>query len=132
MPPAMGQYQHPHTKAWAEAVAAFDAYVFVTARGMGAAVARSPSRARLLWGSRNPIWGHRRIRESSSGWVTRSGSPPSGGSRTAPASPPHPDAAAAARRNSAGHIEAAAGRYQTCLNGIARLPSAAVDPPQGP
>ncbi|OFB38399.1 NADPH-dependent FMN reductase [Frankia sp. CcI156] len=30
MPPAMGQYQHPHTKAWAEAVAAFDAYVFVT------------------------------------------------------------------------------------------------------
>ena len=30
MPPAMGQYDQPHTKAWAAKVAAFDAYVFVT------------------------------------------------------------------------------------------------------
>lgn len=30
MPPAMGQYQHPHTRAWAEKIASFDAYVFVT------------------------------------------------------------------------------------------------------
>src|SRR5690625_4286397 len=30
MPPSMGQYSQPHTKAWAEKVASFDAYVFVT------------------------------------------------------------------------------------------------------
>jgi NAD(P)H-dependent FMN reductase len=30
MPPAMGQYDQPHTKAWAAKVAAFDSYVFVT------------------------------------------------------------------------------------------------------
>ena len=30
MPPAMGQYSQPHTKAWAAKVASFDAYVFVT------------------------------------------------------------------------------------------------------
>jgi len=30
MPAAMGQYQHPHTRAWAEKVASFDAFVFVT------------------------------------------------------------------------------------------------------
>lgn len=30
MPPAMGQYQHPHTRAWAEKIGSFDAYVFVT------------------------------------------------------------------------------------------------------
>ena len=30
MPPAMGQYDQPHTKAWAAKVAAFDGYVFVT------------------------------------------------------------------------------------------------------
>jgi NAD(P)H-dependent FMN reductase len=30
MPPAMGQYSQPHTKAWAAKVDAFDAYVFVT------------------------------------------------------------------------------------------------------
>ncbi|MFD8558098.1 NADPH-dependent FMN reductase [Streptosporangium canum] len=30
MPPAMGQYEHPHTMAWAEKIASFDAYVFVT------------------------------------------------------------------------------------------------------
>ena len=30
IPPSMGQYQHAHTKAWAEKVAAFDGYVFVT------------------------------------------------------------------------------------------------------
>jgi len=30
MPPAMGQYTQPHTKAWAAKVASFDAYVFVT------------------------------------------------------------------------------------------------------
>jgi NAD(P)H-dependent FMN reductase len=30
MPPAMGQYTQPHTKAWAAKVGSFDAYVFVT------------------------------------------------------------------------------------------------------
>ncbi|MFD5269970.1 NADPH-dependent FMN reductase [Streptomyces sp. NPDC058335] len=30
MPAAMGQYSQPHTRAWAEKVAAFDAFVFVT------------------------------------------------------------------------------------------------------
>ncbi|HLY73934.1 MAG TPA: NAD(P)H-dependent oxidoreductase [Planctomycetota bacterium] len=30
MPPAMGQYSNPHTKVWAEKIAGFDAYVFVT------------------------------------------------------------------------------------------------------
>jgi NAD(P)H-dependent FMN reductase len=30
LPPAMRQYSKPHTKAWAAAVAAFDAFVFVT------------------------------------------------------------------------------------------------------
>lgn len=30
MPPAMGQYSQPHTKAWAAKIDAFDAYVFVT------------------------------------------------------------------------------------------------------
>lgn len=30
MPPSMGGYSHAHTKAWAEKIAAFDAYVFVT------------------------------------------------------------------------------------------------------
>ena len=30
MPPSMGQYTKPHTKAWAAKVASFDAYVFVT------------------------------------------------------------------------------------------------------
>jgi NAD(P)H-dependent FMN reductase len=30
VPPAMGKYSHPHTKAWAEAVASFDGFVFVT------------------------------------------------------------------------------------------------------
>ncbi len=30
VPPSMGQYSKPHTLAWAEKVAAFDAYVFVT------------------------------------------------------------------------------------------------------
>jgi NAD(P)H-dependent FMN reductase len=30
VPPSMGQYSKPHTKIWAEKVAAFDAYVFVT------------------------------------------------------------------------------------------------------
>ena len=29
-PPAMGQYAQPHTHAWAEKIAAFDAFVFVT------------------------------------------------------------------------------------------------------
>lgn len=29
-PPAMGQYSQPHTKKWAEKIAGFDAYVFVT------------------------------------------------------------------------------------------------------
>jgi NAD(P)H-dependent FMN reductase len=30
VPPAQGKYSQPHTKAWAEKVASFDAYVFVT------------------------------------------------------------------------------------------------------
>jgi len=30
MPPAMGRYSRPHTKSWAEKIAGFDAYVFVT------------------------------------------------------------------------------------------------------
>lgn len=30
VPPSMGQYSKPHTKAWAAKIAAFDAYVFVT------------------------------------------------------------------------------------------------------
>jgi NAD(P)H-dependent FMN reductase len=30
VPPAMGQYQHAHTQRWAEAIAAYDGFVFVT------------------------------------------------------------------------------------------------------
>jgi NAD(P)H-dependent FMN reductase len=30
MPPSSGHYTHPHTKAWAEHIAQFDGYVFVT------------------------------------------------------------------------------------------------------
>jgi NAD(P)H-dependent FMN reductase len=30
VPPSMGQYSQPHTRAWAQKVASFDAYVFVT------------------------------------------------------------------------------------------------------
>lgn len=30
VPPSMGQYSQPHTKVWAQKVASFDAYVFVT------------------------------------------------------------------------------------------------------
>jgi NAD(P)H-dependent FMN reductase len=30
LPPSMGQYARPHTKAWAAKIAAFDAFVFVT------------------------------------------------------------------------------------------------------
>jgi NAD(P)H-dependent FMN reductase len=30
LPPAMGQYAQPHTKAWAARIASFDAFVFVT------------------------------------------------------------------------------------------------------
>ncbi|RSZ63814.1 NADPH-dependent oxidoreductase [Corynebacterium hylobatis] len=30
MPPAMGQYNNEHTKVWAEKVASFDGYIFVT------------------------------------------------------------------------------------------------------
>ena len=30
IPPSMGQYSKPHTKAWAAKIASFDAYVFVT------------------------------------------------------------------------------------------------------
>jgi NAD(P)H-dependent FMN reductase len=30
LPPSMGQYAQPHTKAWAEKIAGFDAFVFVT------------------------------------------------------------------------------------------------------
>lgn len=30
VPPSLGQYSKPHTKAWAQAIASFDAFVFVT------------------------------------------------------------------------------------------------------
>lgn len=30
LPPAMGQYSHPHTQAWASTIAGFDGFVFVT------------------------------------------------------------------------------------------------------
>jgi NAD(P)H-dependent FMN reductase len=30
VPPSMGQYSQPHTKAWSSKIASFDAYVFVT------------------------------------------------------------------------------------------------------
>ena len=30
IPPSMGEYSNAHTKAWAEKIASFDAYVFVT------------------------------------------------------------------------------------------------------
>ena len=30
VPPSQGKYSQPHTKAWAEKIASFDAYVFVT------------------------------------------------------------------------------------------------------
>jgi len=30
IPPSMGQYSQPHTKAWAQKIASFDGYVFVT------------------------------------------------------------------------------------------------------
>ncbi|WP_322399568.1 NAD(P)H-dependent oxidoreductase [Massilia luteola] len=30
VPPSQGRYAHPHTKAWAAAIAGFDGYVFVT------------------------------------------------------------------------------------------------------
>jgi len=30
VPPSMGQYTQPHTKAWAQKVASYDAYIFVT------------------------------------------------------------------------------------------------------
>ena len=30
MPPAFGQYSHPHTKAWAATIASYDGFVFVT------------------------------------------------------------------------------------------------------
>ena len=30
MPPSLGQYSHDHTKRWAEKIASFDGYVFVT------------------------------------------------------------------------------------------------------
>ena len=30
IPPSMGQYSQPHTKAWAAKIASFDAYIFVT------------------------------------------------------------------------------------------------------
>jgi len=31
MPPSMGQYSHEHTRVWAEAIARYDGYIFVTA-----------------------------------------------------------------------------------------------------
>lgn len=30
IPPSMGQYSHPHTKAWAEKIKSLDAFIFVT------------------------------------------------------------------------------------------------------
>jgi len=30
LPPMMGQYSHPHTRAWAAKIAGFDAFIFVT------------------------------------------------------------------------------------------------------
>ena len=30
IPPSLGRYEHQHTKTWAEKIASFDAYVFVT------------------------------------------------------------------------------------------------------
>ena len=30
LPPAYGQYEHPHTKAWSKKIASFDGYIFVT------------------------------------------------------------------------------------------------------
>src|SRR4029450_10502310 len=30
LPPSLGQYHHPHTKAWAAKISEFDAFVFVT------------------------------------------------------------------------------------------------------
>jgi NAD(P)H-dependent FMN reductase len=30
MPPSLGQYQNPHTRAWAEVIAPFDGYIFVS------------------------------------------------------------------------------------------------------
>ncbi|OPF77300.1 NADPH-dependent oxidoreductase [Streptomyces antioxidans] len=30
VPPSLGQYSHPHTKRWAEKIASFDGFVFVT------------------------------------------------------------------------------------------------------
>ena len=30
LPPAMGQYQHEHTQRWAQTIAAFDGFVFIT------------------------------------------------------------------------------------------------------
>jgi NAD(P)H-dependent FMN reductase len=30
MPAAMGQYHHPHTRAWSQTIASFDGYVFIT------------------------------------------------------------------------------------------------------
>jgi NAD(P)H-dependent FMN reductase len=30
LPPALGQYQHEHTKAWAAKIASFDGYVFIS------------------------------------------------------------------------------------------------------
>jgi NADPH-dependent FMN reductase len=41
MPPIMGQYSKPHTKAWAAKIDSFDAYVFVTPEYMA-----SPARSR--------------------------------------------------------------------------------------
>ncbi len=41
VPPALGQYQHEHTKRWAQKIAEFDGFVFVTAeynRGIPAAL----------------------------------------------------------------------------------------------
>jgi len=39
--PILGQYSHAHTKAWAETIGTFDAYVFVTPESTTAPPARS-------------------------------------------------------------------------------------------
>ena len=45
LPPSMGQYSQPHTKAWAAKIAGFDAFVFVTPEYNHSYRARSRTRS---------------------------------------------------------------------------------------
>jgi hypothetical protein len=45
MPPSSGHYSHAHTKAWAERIAEFDGYVFVTPEYNHGTTARSRTRS---------------------------------------------------------------------------------------